>query len=115
MLMSPLPSINKVYSLFVQEERQIVTPIDESKLLAFPNGQFQGRGFSSRGRYGRGCRSFNGRGRGNRVYTYYGMTNHTIDTCFKKHVYPPHWQQQGLINNVPHDESHDDKVPRDNS
>lgn len=113
--MGHLPSINKVYSLFVQEERQIVTPIDESKLLAFLNGKFQGIGFSSHGRYGRGFRSFNGQGRGNRVYTHYGITNNTIDTCFKKHVYPPHWQQQGLINNVPHDESHDDKVPRDNS
>ena len=29
------------------------------------------------------------------------MTNHTIDTCFKKHRYPPHWQpHQSHINNV---------------
>lgn len=36
MLMDPLPNISKVYSLLVQQERQIISPIDESKLLDFP-------------------------------------------------------------------------------
>jgi pyoverdine/dityrosine biosynthesis protein Dit1 len=34
MLMDPLPKMGKVYSLLVQQERQAVIPIDESKLLA---------------------------------------------------------------------------------
>lgn len=42
MLMDPLPNICKVYSLLVQQERQIIAPIDDSKLLAFLNNQYQG-------------------------------------------------------------------------
>ncbi|GAU51749.1 hypothetical protein TSUD_415410 [Trifolium subterraneum] len=34
MLMDPLPTISKVYSLLVQQERQAIVPVDESKLLA---------------------------------------------------------------------------------
>lgn len=26
------------------------------------------------------------------------MTNHTVDSCFKKHGYTPHWKQIGTIN-----------------
>lgn len=26
------------------------------------------------------------------------MTNHTIDYCFKKNGFPPHWKQHGIIN-----------------
>lgn len=26
------------------------------------------------------------------------MTNHTVDSCFKKHGYPPHWRETGTIN-----------------
>jgi hypothetical protein len=33
------------------------------------------------------------------------MTNHTIDTCFKKHGYPPHMQQGGHVNNCNNDMS----------
>ncbi|MCI47032.1 flavonol sulfotransferase-like protein, partial [Trifolium medium] len=44
MLMDPLPTINKVYSMLVQQERQIVTPIDESKFLAVSgSNQYAGR------------------------------------------------------------------------
>lgn len=39
-LMDPLSNISNVYSLLVQQERQIVSPIDESKLLGFSIGQF---------------------------------------------------------------------------
>ncbi|MCI17179.1 flavonol sulfotransferase-like protein, partial [Trifolium medium] len=60
MLMDPLPTINKVYLLLVQQERQIITPIDESKLLAVSgSNQYAGRGYSNRGRGTKGGR-FNG-------------------------------------------------------
>ncbi|MCI91464.1 flavonol sulfotransferase-like protein, partial [Trifolium medium] len=32
--MDPIPTIIKVYSLLVQQERQTVIPFDESKILA---------------------------------------------------------------------------------
>ncbi|GAU29493.1 hypothetical protein TSUD_360380 [Trifolium subterraneum] len=101
MLMDPLPSISKVYSLLVQQERQNVVPMDESKLLAMSKTQYyhrgassnRGRGYSSRG----GGRTSAGRGKG-KVCTYCGMTNHVIDDCFKKYGYPPHWQPNGVGN-----------------
>ncbi|GAU10774.1 hypothetical protein TSUD_426280, partial [Trifolium subterraneum] len=76
MLMDPLPTIGKVYSLLVQQERQTVTPIDESKILAasgyqdhggrgqFSHKEYSGRGQSSRGRGSRGGKSYTGKGKG---------------------------------------------------
>ncbi|MCH83453.1 retrovirus-related pol polyprotein from transposon TNT 1-94, partial [Trifolium medium] len=42
MLMDPLPNIGKVYSLLVQQERQTVMPLDESKLLAVSGNNYEG-------------------------------------------------------------------------
>ncbi|KAK2437637.1 putative mitochondrial protein [Trifolium repens] len=106
MLMEPLPNIAKVYSLLVQQERQTATPLDESKLLAVSgNNNSAGRGNSTRGRgYNRGGGGRNGgnRGRGNKLCTYCGQTNHNVDSCWKKHGYPPHMQNSqvnGAANN----------------
>lgn len=105
MLMDPLPSICKVYSLLVQQERQANLPIDESKILVTPSSDQhhrdnQSKSYSNmRGRGStRGGRYSGGRGRNNRVCVHCGMSNHTIDTCFKKHGYPPHWKHEGAIN-----------------
>ncbi|MCI41586.1 flavonol sulfotransferase-like protein, partial [Trifolium medium] len=94
MLMDPLPNIAKVYSLLVQQERQTVISIDESKLLAINgNNSYVERGQSSRGRgYRGGGRSNGGRGKGNKLCTHCGQTNHVIDNCWKKYGYPPHMQ-----------------------
>ncbi|XP_058732749.1 uncharacterized protein LOC131604318 [Vicia villosa] len=111
MLMDPLPSICKVYSLLVQQERQVDFPIDESKILATPssdqsqtNRDTHPKSYSNmRGRGSfRGGRSSGGRGKNNRVCTHCGITNHTIDTCFKKHGYPHHWKHEGAINAILH-------------
>jgi hypothetical protein len=105
MLMEPLPPIGRVYSLLVQQERQAVIPLDESKILA-ASGQkdYGGRGQSSRGRCSRGGRSTGGRGRGSKLCTYCGQTNHVVDSCWKKHGYPPHLQHlqngNGTVNNI---------------
>ncbi|MCI14963.1 flavonol sulfotransferase-like protein, partial [Trifolium medium] len=64
MLMDPLPNIGKVYSLLVQQERQVVTPIDESKLLAISGNSYPqhgGRGYAGRDRGVRDSRSSGGR------------------------------------------------------
>jgi hypothetical protein len=111
MLMDPLPNIGKVYSLLVQQERQSLLSLDESKILAASSNPPSGRGYSSqRGRNDRGGKTNGGRGkgRGNRVCTHYGMTNHTVDICFKKHGYPPHIQQGGTINNCQNDGDEED-------
>ncbi|GAU20755.1 hypothetical protein TSUD_239490 [Trifolium subterraneum] len=109
MLMDPLPKISKVYSVLVQQERQMVIPIDEAKLLAISgSNQYAGRCYLNRGRGARGGRSnggrfkSNGTGRGNRLCSYCGQTNHIVDDCWKKYGYPPHMQnsqQDGVVNN----------------
>ncbi|GAU37803.1 hypothetical protein TSUD_276210, partial [Trifolium subterraneum] len=102
MLMEPLPNIGKVYSLLVQQERQFVLFSDEPKILAASGYNGNGRGSSSsRGRGDRGGKPSYGRGRckGNKVCTFCGMTNHVVDECFKKHGFPPHMQNKGIVNN----------------
>jgi len=106
MLMDPLPSIGKVYSLLVQQERQVVVPLDESKLLVVSKNSFSGHSSygrgnmnASRGRGDRGGRSSSDRGKGIRVCSFCGKSNHTVDTCFKKYGFPPHYQQENSINN----------------
>jgi hypothetical protein len=82
MLMDPLPPIGRVYSLLVQQERQNVIPLDESKLLA-AMGNSYGNSSAGRGQFnggrgrnsGKGGRS-NGRGRGNKLCSFCGQTNH---------------------------------------
>ncbi|XP_019415976.1 PREDICTED: uncharacterized protein LOC109327330 [Lupinus angustifolius] len=109
MLLESLPSMSKVFSMVIQQERQFEHPSNhelEPKVL-FVNSQqtnqyrgtntnpnfssFRRRGGSpSRGRNGRFTRA--GRGQGNKFCTYCKRTNHTIDTCFLKHGYPPGYQ-----------------------
>lgn len=96
MLMDPISNIYRVYSLLVQQETQTILPLDEPKVLTLPNpnhnhnshfkpnSSFRGRGTT------RGGIFFGGRGRGTRVFTHCRITNHTIDSCFKKHDFPPH-------------------------
>ncbi|PNX95428.1 hypothetical protein L195_g018620 [Trifolium pratense] len=105
MLMEPLPNIGKVYSLLVQQERQSLLQLDESKILAASSHYPSRRGSSSqRGRGDRGGKPFAGRGKGkgkgNKYCTHCGLTNHVIEQCFKKYGYPPHMQQRGTVNNV---------------
>ncbi|GAU35493.1 hypothetical protein TSUD_384480 [Trifolium subterraneum] len=107
MLIDPFPTISKVYSLLVQQERQAIIPLDESKLLAvngynsyagrdYGSSSHAGRGQSNRGRGSRGGGRHNtGRGnhgKGNKYCTHCGQTNHIIDDCWKKYGYPPHMQ-----------------------
>jgi len=96
MLIEPLPILSKTFSLVLGQERQLNLPIPsdptaEKQPLAmqiqssFSNGGGRGKGqFQNRGR---------GRG-GTRLCTYCWRNNHTIETCFLKHGYPPGFQQK---------------------
>lgn len=102
--MRPLPHLNDVFSLVVQQEHQLFGEIPESKVLAtFGRGNnsdnFGGRGF------GRGSNFSKGYGRSSnsgKMCTYCGRTGHTVDVCYKKHGYPPNYKfkNQGQINSV---------------
>jgi len=98
MLMDPFLSIGKVYSLLVQQERQIFVHLDESKLLSTSNNSFSGNSSYGRGNMNVSCgrgdmggRTSGGRVKWIRVCSFCGRSNHIIDTCFKKHGFPPHY------------------------
>lgn len=96
-MLMPLPSINKVYSMLTQQERQMNPHLDESRVLAnFSDANSQGRGNGGRGNPGRGNygggRNQGGRGK-RKICTYCNKVGHMVDTCYKKHGYPPHYQK----------------------
>lgn len=85
--MQPLPNLNKIFSLEIQQERQFPT-YDGSKILA---GNVDDRKGQNRSRGGYTLR-YNNRN-GSKVCTHCKKTGHTIDTCYKKHGFPPNWQR----------------------
>ncbi|XP_014500575.1 uncharacterized protein LOC106761528 [Vigna radiata var. radiata] len=96
LLMEPLPNINKVFSLLIQQERQYQDrggTNDTFKILASTvdktNWRGQGRGTNSRGQ---------GRGRGRnpnygKQCSHCHKMNHTIDECYPKHGFPPWYKK----------------------
>jgi len=103
LLLDPLPNINKVYSLIMQQERQNNGSTNlgtEGKTLFNAserhgksqdqgNWRGQGRGFMPRSQ---------GRGRGRnpnygKQCFYCHKMNHTVEECYSKHGYP-HWYKQ---------------------
>ncbi|XP_047174734.1 uncharacterized protein LOC124842320 [Vigna umbellata] len=105
LLMEPLPNINKVFSLLMQQEHKerphprVVPQTETFKILASTTNKAtwkpQGRGTSSRGQ---------GRGRGRNPN--YGKQcsrchkmNHTVDECYFKHGYLP-WYKKIDNNNT---------------
>ncbi|GAU48858.1 hypothetical protein TSUD_288650 [Trifolium subterraneum] len=100
MLIDPLHSIDKTFSLVLGQERQLsnnnsveISPENQNMAMQVQNynSSGSGRGSNSYGYRGRG-RSNHGSGRGqqsNRVCTYCGRNNHIVENCFVKHGYPP--------------------------
>jgi hypothetical protein len=79
LLMDPLPPINKIFSMVMQEEhqREITTMASKSTQ---PVAQFQGskpQGFSRKERP---------------LCTHCGLLGHTIEKCYKLHGYPPRYK-----------------------
>ncbi|XP_024626656.1 uncharacterized protein [Medicago truncatula] len=84
LLMDPLPSLNKVYSLVIQEESNhapiLSLPADESNILV--------NVADSKKSYGRGKGYYSNQKNSSRHCTFCNRTNHTIDTCYLKHGFP---------------------------
>ena len=88
MMMDPLPDLDKVFYILIQQQRQLVLQFDDSRVFAqldTNNGTY-GRG---RGRGGH-TSGGKGRGRSTKICTYCNKSSHMVDTCYKKHGYPPH-------------------------
>ncbi|GAU41434.1 hypothetical protein TSUD_98300 [Trifolium subterraneum] len=85
LLMDPLPTMNKVFSMVIQHERQGNFPlIDESKISI--NASKFGKPSSSKSS-SRGC-------------SYCGKDNHVVENCFKKYGLPPHMKKYSSVNVV---------------
>ncbi|KAF1897843.1 hypothetical protein Lal_00032604 [Lupinus albus] len=130
MLMDPLPTFNKAFSLLTQQERHLQSHNSDPKILM--NGSENGYnrsddGFntnisdvynSNMGR-GRGRNNLNGIGRGqytqgrnnnyaersnngtgSKMCTYCNRNGHTIYQCYKKHDFPPGYFKNNNLNNI---------------
>ncbi|KAK4254093.1 hypothetical protein QN277_009521 [Acacia crassicarpa] len=80
MLIDPLPTINRVFALVQQQERELGFPVvDATTLLSKSNTQrYSGSGLPKPG-----SSVFN------KQCTYCGKYKHTKATCYRKHGFPP--------------------------
>ena len=82
LLMDPIPSLSKVYSLLIQEETQRTAPnasiikVDSTVLAAKLSNDHHSTNSS-------------GKGKDRPVCTHCGKTGHTVDKCYKLHGFPP--------------------------
>ncbi|KAG8635269.1 hypothetical protein MANES_16G017966v8 [Manihot esculenta] len=79
MLIDPLPSINKVFSLVVQQERQL--DLGEN-VKVFVSAKASNLSQNRNAFYKKPSSNA-------KVCTYCGKQRHTVDTCYKKHGFPP--------------------------
>lgn len=88
-------------------------PFDEAKVLMnTSDGSYRGRGNGNRGRGAySGGRNGSGRGRGSKFCTYCNRMGHVVDTCYKKHGYPPcYFQKDSNANNCMMEEEIEDDI-----
>lgn len=114
MLMKPLPDINEAFSLLCQQERELGGPVKEPQIL-FNSTEDRNQNWNrnNRGRGGRnGSGSRGNSGRTSKMCTYCNRNGHTIDTCYKKHGFPPNYKRNSAVNNctAPRDSFSDDDV-----
>lgn len=97
LLNDPLPPINKVFSLIVQEERQravtnsynaSVSSNGMAFALKWERSQFQS--------LGRNQQKFQ---KGRPFCTNCNIPGHTVDTCYKLHGYPPGYKNRNKPGN----------------
>jgi hypothetical protein len=95
LLINPLPTMNKIFSIVMQHERQfkLSLPVDDSKILVNSVGKSQGKG------YGNGNSAFIPGQK--RSCSFCGRGGHTVDTCYRKHGFPPNYgnKNSAMVNN----------------
>ncbi|XP_075652458.1 uncharacterized protein LOC142622802 [Castanea sativa] len=99
LMMEPIPSLDKAFSLVIQEERQRalgfnVNPFVESTALAVKNQGFnQSSNFS-----GNASKNIKGnRGKGRPICSHCGKIGHVMEKCYKLVGFPPGYKQRGRV------------------
>ncbi|MCH97694.1 integrase catalytic region [Trifolium medium] len=92
LLMDPLPTLNKVYSLVIQEEssHRSLPVLDDSPSLinAAHRSDHKGKGFAQN----------SGSKNSNRVCTFCHLTGHTVEFCYQKHAHPTFNKGKNSVN-----------------
>ncbi|KAF5454168.1 hypothetical protein F2P56_023851 [Juglans regia] len=95
LLIEPLPSITKVFSLVIQEEKQ--REVGSMGRVGFqPNVAFMNKRIEVP-KNNTGKQQYR---REKVLCTHCGMTNHTVDRCYKLHGYPPSFKQKGKVSSA---------------
>ncbi|GAU43894.1 hypothetical protein TSUD_399420 [Trifolium subterraneum] len=105
LLMNPLPTINRIFSMVLQHERQYnSTHFDDSKVLVNSHDarKPKGRCHGSSSSQGNRSNSYgaNNYGAKNKECSYCGKTNHIVENCYRKHGFPPHYGRNSHANNA---------------
>lgn len=103
-LLDPLPSLDKTFSMILGQECRtaISTPSDNPSMAITGQPTNNGVAHSSSSFHGCGCFK-TGRGSSQRICTHCGRNNHTADTYFMNHGYPPGYNyksSKATINNA---------------
>ena len=102
LIMNPLPDINDVCGIIIQQERQFMSENREGvKALATTNSGPKGNGIPASFSAGNGAKGFGSekfvKGQSNnnsgKICSFHGKTGHIVDSCFKKHRFPPHFKK----------------------
>ncbi|XP_058785029.1 uncharacterized protein LOC131659936 [Vicia villosa] len=91
LLMDPLPSVPRVFSLVIQEEKQkVINSIasDNTEALAYAVNDSHG----TKSKIGKKDRP---------ICSHYGILGHIKDKCFKLHGYPPGYRKNKVIPSTP--------------
>ena len=99
LLMEPFPTINKVYSVLIREERQRSVGLSNSVHIETTTLAVEGsnvnsnfpRFFGNSGVYG----GKNSKGKDRPICTYCGKLRHVMEKCFKVHGFPPGFKPKG--------------------
>jgi hypothetical protein len=96
--------------MVLQHERQFRAsiPVDESKILINSVNKFQGRGHGNGG-------SSSTSGGAKHVCSFSARSNHTIDTCYRKHGFPPNFGKNFATANNSSLEVHEEREDLDDS
>ena len=104
LLLDPIPSVEKVFSLLIQDEKQRSVgqgsdngPFVESTALAVKGTSI-------------GSKNNKGKGKERPICSHCGLQGHTVEKCYKLHGYPPGYKAKGkasLVNQVSHFDSQD--------
>jgi hypothetical protein len=105
MMMEPLPALHNAFSLVLQQERNlsVFTTVDRQNEQGAMAMQVQHTSSSQPAKNFNSSTGGRGRGRGNfgrgqsstRYCTNCERYNHTIDTCYAKHGFPPGYRSKG--------------------